>query len=212
VVNPESFGNPRGIPRSDPNLDQIFVFNKFMGEITLHYPVIRIVAVSSRYPAALDWGVDTLTKHWGSLFKKSPVFDFQETSYYEKSMGKDVQKQLLAFNQLMNASQLALTKHQSNDWEQQFKQSHSYPEDRPLNLDPGYLTQAKLILATTKDRDHRIYLDQGIYAEVTLFYKGKTWNSSRWTYPDYRRPEYHAFFDQCRHFLRQQLHSESSGD
>lgn len=183
-----------------------------MGEITLHYPVVRVVAVSSRHPAAFDWAVDTLTSHWGSLFKKSQVFDFQETAYYEKSMGKDVKKQLLAFVQLMDASQLAQSKHQSNEWEQQFHQSNSYSEERPINIDPGYLTQAKLILATTKDRDHRIYLSQGIYAEVTLFYKGKIWNSSRWTYPDYRRPEYHVFFDQCRQFLRQQLHSRSDGD
>jgi len=186
-------------------IQQILVSNTPMGEITLHYPVVRVVAISSRYPAALDWAESTLTVNWGTLIRKSPVFDFDQTAYYEKTMGKNVKKQLLAFAGLMDPSQLADSKHQSNHWEQQFKQNNHFPDDRPLNIDPGYLTQAKLILATTKDRDHRIYLDKGIYAEVTLFYKGKIWNSSRWTYPDYCLPEYHHFFSECRKYLRKQL-------
>jgi hypothetical protein len=55
-----------------------------------------------------------------------------------------------------------------------------WPEPRPLNLDPGYLTEAKLVLATTKDRNHRLYLDRGIFAEVTLCYQrgGSGWRAS----------------------------------
>jgi hypothetical protein len=57
-------------------------------------------------------------------------------------------------------------------------------------------------LASTKDRDHRIYLDRGIYAENTLFFHRGAWQPRRWTYPDYRRADYHQFFMDCRKYLR----------
>jgi hypothetical protein len=77
---------------------------------------------------------------------------------------------------------------------------------RPLNLDPGYLELAKLVLASTKDHAHRIYLGQGIHAEVTLQYRQKAgWQPQPWTFPDYRRADYHEFFDRCREYLHRRL-------
>jgi hypothetical protein len=76
------------------------------------------------------------------------------------------------------------------------------PAARLLNLDPGYLTEAKLVLASTKDHAHRIYLSQGIYAEVTLSYRRGHWRHHDWTYPDYQRSDYQAFFDRCRDYFR----------
>jgi hypothetical protein len=65
------------------------------------------------------------------------------------------------------------------------------------------LTEAKLVLATTKDRDHRLYLGRGIFAEVTLYYQRTAgWQTREWTYPDYRSAAYQAFFQQCRDYLR----------
>jgi hypothetical protein len=84
------------------------------------------------------------------------------------------------------------------------------PETRPLNLDPGYVSEAKLVLATTKDRDHRLYLQRGIYAEVTLHYYHRKWTPRDWTYPDYRSDEYHLFLDKCRDYLRQRLRQAST--
>jgi hypothetical protein len=102
---------------------------------------------------------------------------------------------------------LPARKHQTNAWEDEYRSSHSHPELRPLNLDPGYVTEAKLVLATTKDRDHRLYLADGIFGEVTLFFRQGAWQSRPWTYPDYQRAEYHQFLTQCREFLRVKLRS-----
>lgn len=76
-----------------------------------------------------------------------------------------------------------------------------HAESRPLNLDPGYLTPAKLVLASTKDHAHRIYLRDGIFAEVTLVYRKGKWQPLEWTYPDYRRDDYQQFFTRCRERL-----------
>jgi hypothetical protein len=70
-----------------------------------------------------------------------------------------------------------------------------------LNLDPGYLTAAKLVLASTKDHAHRIYLRGGVYAEVTLNFRAGQWQMLPWTYPDYRRDDYQSFFTTCRELL-----------
>ena len=174
-----------------------------MGEIHPHRPVLLMAAVSSRYPSAInDWFVQTAESGWGKIALASPLFDFTETNYYEQSMGTDLKKKLFAFESLIDPSAITPAKHQSNDWEESFKTANEYTEKRPINIDPGYLTEAKLVLATTKDRDHRIYLDNGIFAEVTLYYRQGVWEKSRWTYPDYQRPDFHEFFNQCRAYLR----------
>ena len=85
---------------------------------------------------------------------------------------------------------------------QEYARAAGHAEPRPLNLDPGYLTLAKLVLASTKDFAHRIYLRDGIYAEVTLYYQHHRWEHHQYTFADYRRDDYQQFFSQCRDFLR----------
>lgn len=176
-----------------------------MGEITTHKPVLLITAITSRNPDAFAWSLDQMIRQWGPIAKASPVFDFTETDFYTQSMGSELKKQFVAFEQLIDPGEIALTKHLSNRWEGDYATHASHPEQRPLNLDPGYISEAKLVLVTTKDRDHRIYLQQGVFAEVTLHYRGKTWTSSRWTYPDYQRADFQAFFTDCREYLRNSL-------
>jgi len=176
-----------------------------MGEISRPRPVLRIVAAFSRHPAALSVGQAALEAEWGGIELVSDPFPQHETNYYDAEMGTQLHKQFWAFSSLVDSSELADWKILSNRLETQIAAEGDWPEDRPLNLDPGYLTEAKLLLATTKDRDHRIYLRDGIFAEVTLRYQRKQWVPWPWTYPDYQRPEYHYFFDECREYLRTAL-------
>jgi hypothetical protein len=69
---------------------------------------------------------------------------------------------------------------------------------RTVNIDPGYIDMAKLVLFSTKDYTHRLYLNKGIFAEVTLYYKDDTFNPWPWTYPDYKSSEYIAIFNHIR--------------
>ncbi len=175
-----------------------------MGQIQPHYSVLLVAAITSRYPSAIQWAISRATDQWNNACIKSDIFEFSETGFYEKTMGQQLKKQLVAF-QTVDPKNLPDFKTTSNQWEQQYADQFGHPEQRPLNIDPGYITEAKLVLATTKDRDHRIYLRDGIYAEVTLHYQQHNWVESRWTYPDYRRADFQAFFTECRNHLRNQL-------
>ncbi len=117
-------------------------------------------------------------------------------------MGAGLKKQFLAFERLIDPAQLVNFKLQTNNWETQYAALGNHAESRPLNLDPGYITLAKLVLASTKDHSHRIYLSQGIYAEITLSFRSGGWQPSEWTYPDYRRADFQRFFDDCRAYIK----------
>jgi hypothetical protein len=162
-----------------------------------------LLAAFSRYGEALDWTQSQAEAAWGSLDAASPRFEFAETDYYAGEMGAGLQKQFFVFAPTSDWPQrLAAVKRQTNAWEQAYANLGRHLEPRPLNLDPGYLTLAKLVLASTKDHAHRIYLADGIYAEVTLHLKHGRWQAWDWTFPDYRRSDYHDFFSACRERLR----------
>ncbi len=161
-----------------------------------------ILAAFSRHDQALDqareWGI----RQWGAVELESPRFEFVETDYYAASMGIHIKKCLFAFQRLQSPDDIVHWKLAANQAEQQVAQGGDFPEPRPLNLDPGYLTDSKFLLATTKDHAHRIYLGQGIYAEITLRYFHGEWQPWDWTYPDYRREDYRAFFQEARERYR----------
>jgi hypothetical protein len=165
-----------------------------MGLPIPHSPAIFFMAVTSRHAAALDWATQRACELWGPLAPESARFDFVETDYYANTMGSDLKKQFLAGSRLVDPADLAGWKLQTNDWEAAYASMANHAEPRPLNLDPGYLTSAKLVLASTKDHSHRVYLGRGIYAEVTLYFKAGRWQHREWTYPDYRRDDFQAFF------------------
>ena len=172
-----------------------------MGDIHSPSPVLLIIAASSRYDAALEWARSRTATRYGPITHMSAAFDFSETAYYTPTMGADLKKQFLAFERLIDPAALPEIKRLTNAWEADYAALQRHPEPRPLNLDPGYITLAKLVLASTKDHAHRIYLASGIYAEITLSYKHRNWQPMEWTYPDYRRADYQLFFTQCRDWL-----------
>ncbi len=173
-----------------------------MGSTSPPHPVLLLIAVSSRYDAALVWAQGKIAAEFGPLGAVSPAFDFTETAYYTATMGSDLKKQFVIPAEPIDPGRLAAIKRLTNQWEIEYAASANLPEPRPLNLDPGYITLAKLVLASTKDHAHRIFLADGIYAEVTLSFRAKQWQPFDWTYPDYRRADFQDFFTHCRELLR----------
>ena len=135
-------------------------------------PVLLVAAVFSRHADALPWR-GRLEEAYGPVERLSPAFVFDQTDYYAATMGTDLRKQFLAFRDLIAPDRLAEIKLHTNALESELAQAGSYPEARPVNIDPGYLNLGKFLLATTKDQAHRVYLRDGVYAEVTLPLPGR---------------------------------------
>ena len=172
-----------------------------MAKPTPHPPALLLLAAFSRYEEALRWAQQRVEEAWAAIAIKSPTFEFVETDYYEPTMGPNLKKVFFAFDGPFDPAETAQIKLQTNDWERQYTETSAHPEPRPLNLDPGYITLGKLVLASTKDHAHRVYLDHGIYAEVTLYYRHGQWCAREWTFADYRREDYQHFFTECRRRL-----------
>jgi hypothetical protein len=176
-----------------------------LAEVRTVEPVVRFCAVITRHCQARQWAIERLSDHWGGVQCSSCEIPFEAGGYYTPTMGGDLNKTLVAFEGFHDPAELSAWKHLTNELERTYASDSGHPEPRPLNLDPGYVTQAKLVLATTKDRDHRIYLRDGIFAEVTLTYVGKQWRHHRWSYPSYRTTEVAEFATECRQRLRAHL-------
>jgi Domain of unknown function (DUF4416) len=141
----------------------------------------------------------------------SVPFDFNQTTYYESSMGPGLKKQFLVFDDLVAADCLAPVKRRTIELEDELARTGGFPEARPVNLDPGVLSLGKFQLATTKDQAHRIYLRDGIFAEVTLRFEQGLFQPWPWTYADYREPELHRFLQEARGYYKQRLQDRPGG-
>jgi len=174
-----------------------------MGLIHFPKPVLLLMAVFSSDSSAFGWVRKRAEAQWGALALESEPFPFETfTDYYAQTMGPILPKRLWAFENLINPDALPGIKCVTNDWEAEFKSFVDHSVERPLNIDPGYIDLGKLILASTKDHAHRIYLSEGIFAETTLIYTQKQWKPLPWTYPDYQSAGYQQFLTQCRDYLK----------
>jgi Domain of unknown function (DUF4416) len=178
-----------------------------MAEPRSQKPVLLIVAAFSRHAGALAWGREHLAEQYGPIGLASPPFRFQHTEYYQPTMGADLHKQFFAFENLIAPDCLPDVKLHTNRLEATLAAAGTYPDDRPLNLDPGVLVLGKFLLATTKDQAHRVYLRDGIFAEVTLRFEAGAFEPWPWTYADYREPFVRAWLGEAREFYKQRLRS-----
>lgn len=177
-----------------------------MGDVKPANRELLILAAFSRHEAALSWAREQAEREFGPVALASPQFAFKQTAYYAATMGEELRKMFWAFERLFDPARLADVKLKTNDWEQTYAALGRHAQERPLNLDPGYLNLGKLVLASTKDHGHRVYLRDGIYAEVTLQYQRKLgWQVCPWTFPDYRTSEVFEFLTECREYLYQRV-------
>jgi uncharacterized protein DUF4416 len=175
-------------------------------------PSLLVIACFSRHRDALEWAKNRLTEFYGPISLSSKDFEFDHTKYYEREMGPELRKRFLCFEKLASSDSLPDVKNRTIALERELAESHVFAESRPLNLDPGLLQLGKFLLATTKDQSHRIYLRDGIYAEVTLRFHDGAFEPWPWTYADFREPGYHEFLKAARLFFRAQLEAQRTRD
>lgn len=168
-----------------------------MGEIRSHNPVLLFAGILTASLELLPEIEEALAERFGDIAARSEIFPFDATHYYDAETGSPILRRFVAFAKLVEPQSLVSAKHTSNEIERVFA-SRGLGVPRPVNIDPGYLDEAKLVLASTKDFSHRIALAGGIYAEVTLHWESGEWRPFPWTFPDFRSGRYSPFFGELR--------------
>lgn len=167
-------------------------------------PVKLVISVLARHAGLLPLARTHLASAFGPVDHTGALMPFGHTRYYARELGDQPMRQFLAFERLIDPADLANIKLLTNALEATW----SDRQGRSVNLDPGYLTLARLVLATTKDFAHRIYLAGGIYAEVALLYREGDFRPLPWTYPDYASEPCLAEMRAIRALYRSQLTSQ----
>src|SRR5574340_490195 len=118
-----------------------------------------------------------LQNDFGNIFFQSSTLPGEYSAHYNEELGTPIHRNFIFFDRVIDPSTLADIKLSTNSLEDTFSQDGK----RRINLDPGYLTLAKVVLASTKNYSHRIYIGKGIYAELALFYKDRHFLTLPWT-------------------------------
>lgn len=146
---------------------------------------------------------------FSSIDLESEEFSFDFTTYYNKEMGAPLYKRFISFKELIDPVRLPDIKILTNKIEIGTAESGG----RVINIDPGYLSQANVILATTKNYYHRVPLHKGIYAHIEYVIKKKnTLTPLEWTYPDFRTPQYIDFFGKLLVLYKNNLKNKKNGE
>jgi len=172
-----------------------------MGQVVRHKKVKLIIGFIFKDGGVLKKAESLISKKFGPIDLQSEVIDFSHTDYYKKEFGENLKRKFISLRHLIDPENVYLTKLVTNDIERRLSDSGK----RTINIDPGYLTLGKLVLLTTKDHSHRVYLRKGIYAESTLKFHRDTYLAWETTYPDYESDSYIQIFNEIRKLYKKQL-------
>lgn len=143
---------------------------------------------------------ESLCRSFGEIIFESPPLKWDYSDYYAEELGLPITRKFLFFRELIDASRLPDIKLRTNEIEGQYAQEGK----RTINIDPGCMTLAKVVLASTKNYSHRIYMGRGIYAEVTLVYRDGGYQPHLFTYRDFASDAVRGIFQEARGLLKQE--------
>jgi hypothetical protein len=146
-----------------------------------------------------------LTDNFGNILFQSSTHSWEYSGHYNRELGTPIYRTFIFFDRIIDPSTLADIKLFTNGLENIYSQSGK----RRINLDPGYLTLAKVVLASTKNYSHRIYIGKGIYAELALLHRDRQFIAMPYTYNDYKDQTYVAMFMNVRNLLKKNAGGKS---
>lgn len=146
----------------------------------------------------IESALPILRERFGVILIESPESAWSHSHYYDKELGTPVLRRFIFFSSLFDAATLPEIKLETNRLENAF----SHEGKRRINVDPGYITSSKVVLASAKDYSHRLYLGKGIYGEVALYFQGNRFHPMPYTYQDYREPKGLELFEKARKELK----------
>lgn len=176
-------------------------------EIRKRYQKVKLFCgILYREESIFENVMEKLVKKIDEIDLSAGPFPFTFTDYYYKEMGDNLKRKFVSFKNLVSPEDTYIWKHITNNIEDEFYTDSEFP--RRVNLDPGYINLSHVVLFSTKDFYHRIYLGKGIFAEVTLYYEKGRYIFLPWTYPDYKTQEYLEFFTRIRNIYKEQIKNE----
>jgi hypothetical protein len=185
-----------GASRSDGGYSGMTVSTPFEPE-----DVKLVCSLFSPQETLMDRVIGELQGSLGPLEWRSPRLSFDRTRYYEKEMGWPLHRLFVAFRTLISPEAIVDVKLATN----QVEQKYLVRGNRQINIDPGYVSLERLVLATGKNYTHRIYLSKGIYADLTLVFHKGSFKPLDWTYRDYADPEVIGYFNEIRERYKAQI-------
>lgn len=178
-----------------------------MSTISLPLPVKLFVGMLARDPRFFETCAAELSRELGPVDFRSPLLAWDHTDYYASEMGRDLLRQFIFFERTAAPDVLPGLKKLTASIEQEHAVKGGEGMQRQVNLDPGYVTEAKVVLATAKDFPHRVYIGNSVYAEATLRYSRKEgcFVAMEHSYPDFRTEQVRQWFRDARDRLRRSL-------
>lgn len=170
------------------------------------YPAKLVIGIFLKDKTLIESIARQLVDRFGAIDMLSPWYDFDFTDYYAAEMGAPLTRRIFIFKNLIGQEELVRIKQATFALEQE----HSIESRRAVNIDPGYLTRERFVLATGKNFTHRIYLSEGIYADLTLIYQKGAFRTLPWTYPDYASQNLRTFLEHVRRRYIEDLKRTSS--
>lgn len=150
-----------------------------------------------------------LTALFGAIDAATRALPWPVTDYYEEEMGPGLLRRFVSLGSLISPERLPEIKLMTQGLEEEYQWIEGNRKGRRINIDPGYLDQGKVVLASTKGAFHRIYLRNGIYGEATLWFHDGSFHPLTRTYPDYMWPETLSFFSGMRSLYLDELKRRS---
>jgi hypothetical protein len=170
-------------------------------------PVKLIMSLLSADSTLIEMVDSELEARFGVIDFRSEALPFHFTDYYEAELGKHLLRRMVSFDKLINPDALPSIKIATNALEDAHADERGR---RRVNIDPGYISLAHLILATCKGFAHRPYLRDGVYADLTLIFRAQSFQALEWTFPDYRSHEMLRVLNTMRKNYRAQISTQKT--
>jgi len=158
-----------------------------------------VVSVIYRVEERFDEAASRMAAAWGEPERIVGPFPFDKTEYYRREMGEKLLRRFFVSGRPVPRDSLAAIKNVAEGIEREFSEEGR----RTVNVDPGLLTEESFILATGKNCSHRIYLGDGVFADLTLVFRQGEYRPLPWTYPDYASDEIRSLLGRIRERFRQ---------
>ena len=172
-----------------------------MGNINIPDKVKLITGIIYKDEELLEIVLKKLSGIYGKIDLRLESFSFIYTDYYKEELGDNLKKMYISFVDFIDSERLPEIKIRTNKIENEYLKNNL----RRINIDPGYITPAKLVLATTKNYSHRIHLAKGIFGDIHLNVDKGKFKPNPWTYPDYKEDFVLEFFGKVRKIYLESL-------